>query len=91
MLNNLLNNAVKYNETGGKISLQVSIQGEQAAIIVADNGIGISKDKQKHLYHHLPYQQSQLLRRRNAQRGKHKTNREHVYFFCQQERGGNGY
>jgi len=51
MLYNLLNNAVKYTEPGGKISLQVSIQGEQATMIVADNGIGISKDKQKHLYH----------------------------------------
>lgn len=50
MLYNLLNNAVKYTEPGGKVSLSVSISGEQATIIVSDTGIGISKDKMKHLY-----------------------------------------
>ena len=50
MLYNLLNNAVKYNEPGGKVSLQVNITDHQATIIVSDTGIGISKDKMKHLY-----------------------------------------
>jgi len=50
MLYNLLNNAVKYNEVGGKISLHVSILDNQATLVVSDTGIGISKDKQKHLY-----------------------------------------
>lgn len=50
MLYNLLNNAVKYTEQGGKISLNVSITGQQATIIVSDTGIGISKDKMKHLF-----------------------------------------
>lgn len=50
MLYNLLNNAVKYNEVGGKISLHVSITGNQATLVVSDTGIGISKDKLKHLY-----------------------------------------
>ena len=50
MLYNLLNNAVKYTETGGKVSLSVSIAGKQATLIVSDTGRGISKDKMKHLY-----------------------------------------
>ncbi len=50
MLYNLLNNAVKYNEVGGKISLHVSITDSQATLMVSDTGIGISKDKLKHLY-----------------------------------------
>ena len=50
MLYNLLNNAVKYTEAGGKVSLSVSIADEQATLIVSDTGRGISKDKMKHLY-----------------------------------------
>lgn len=50
MLYNLLNNAVKYTEAGGKVSLSVSIAEEQATLIVSDTGRGISKDKMKHLY-----------------------------------------
>lgn len=50
MLYNLLNNAVKYTEPDGKVSLEVSISEQQATIIVSDTGIGISKDKMKHLY-----------------------------------------
>lgn len=50
MLYNLINNAVKYTEPGGKVSLSVSISEQQATIIVSDTGIGISKDKMKHLY-----------------------------------------
>ena len=50
MLYNLLNNAVKYTETGGKVTLNASISNGQAMLILADTGRGISKDKMKHLY-----------------------------------------
>ena len=50
MLYNLLNNAAKYTDEGGKVSLHVSISNGQATLIVADTGRGISKDKMKHLY-----------------------------------------
>lgn len=50
ILYNLLNNAAKYTEAGGKVSLQVSISNGQAMLIIADTGRGISKDKMKHLY-----------------------------------------
>jgi DNA-binding response OmpR family regulator len=49
---NLLSNAAKYTETGGKVSLQVRTNKNYDHIIikVSDNGIGISKEKMKHLF-----------------------------------------
>lgn len=47
---NLLSNAVKYSNDGDSVTIDVNIEGKMAAIIVADTGIGISKDKMKHLY-----------------------------------------
>jgi signal transduction histidine kinase len=41
---NLLNNAAKYTEPGGSISLSARRQGEEAVVTVTDNGIGISAD-----------------------------------------------
>jgi PAS domain S-box-containing protein len=38
---NLLNNAAKYTEAGGRLRLFASLQGEQVAVTVEDNGIGI--------------------------------------------------
>lgn len=47
---NLLHNAVQYNRDKGRIDLRVKAQGRQAVIEVADNGIGISSEKTKHLF-----------------------------------------
>ena len=47
---NLLSNAIKYNKVGGKIDISLSLSKEQAVITIADNGIGMSKEKMKHLY-----------------------------------------
>ena len=47
---NLLSNAIKYNKVGGKIDVTLSLSKEQAVITIADNGIGMSKEKMKHLY-----------------------------------------
>jgi len=41
---NLLNNAAKYTPKGGRISLSVERSGDEVAIRVRDNGIGISSD-----------------------------------------------
>lgn len=50
ILYNLLSNSVKYSNPGGKVEVSVQMSGDTATIIVADNGIGMSKDKLKHLY-----------------------------------------
>lgn len=47
---NLLSNAIKYNKVGGKIDVSLSLSKEQAVISVSDTGIGMSKEKMKHLY-----------------------------------------
>ena len=47
---NLLSNAIKYNKVGGKIDVSLSLSKDQSVITIADNGIGMSKEKMKHLY-----------------------------------------
>ena len=44
VVTNLLNNAAKYTDPGGSISLVVAQAGEQAVVRVRDNGIGIAPD-----------------------------------------------
>ena len=41
---NLLNNAAKYTDPGGRITVRAWRDGEQGAITVQDNGVGISTD-----------------------------------------------
>ena len=45
VIGNLLNNACKFTDQGGRISLTVEREGEQAVIRVRDSGIGIAADK----------------------------------------------
>ena len=47
---NLLSNAIKYNKVGGKIKVSLCLSKDQAVITIKDNGIGMSKEKMKHLY-----------------------------------------
>ena len=42
---NLLNNAAKYTNKGGRIRLAVERQGNEVLLSVEDNGVGISADK----------------------------------------------
>ena len=44
ILINLLNNAAKYTEPGGRISLTVAVEGQHATFRVRDSGIGIARD-----------------------------------------------
>lgn len=51
VLYNLLSNAIKYSHEGRRIDVTLSVKdGNTAVLTVADEGIGISKDKMKHLY-----------------------------------------
>lgn len=50
ILYNLLSNAIKYNKENGSVSVSLMATKEFATIMVTDTGIGMSKDKLKHLY-----------------------------------------
>lgn len=45
VVSNLLSNACKYTDPGGRISLTAELDGAEAVIKVSDNGIGIPTDK----------------------------------------------
>ncbi len=47
---NLLDNAIKYSNPGGRIELRVAREGELAVLEVADNGCGIPADHLPHLF-----------------------------------------
>ena len=42
---NLLDNAMKYNKTGGNVSLSCRVEHKKAIILVQDSGIGMEKDQ----------------------------------------------
>jgi len=50
ILYNLLSNAVKYNKEGGRIIVTLTADRQHAVLKVSDEGIGMSRDKLKHLY-----------------------------------------
>jgi signal transduction histidine kinase len=50
MINNLLSNAVKYSDKQAEISVESFTEDNNICIRVADNGIGISKTDQKHVF-----------------------------------------
>ncbi len=47
---NLLNNAAKYTDHGGKLALIASREGDTAVIRVRDNGIGLSAEMLPHVF-----------------------------------------
>lgn len=47
-INNVIGNAVHYNNKGGKVSVSLSENDEKVNIVVKDSGIGIAKE-------HIPY------------------------------------
>jgi CheY-like chemotaxis protein len=50
VLSNLLNNASKFTEPQGKVSLTASLQGEGVSITVADSGQGIEAEFLPHIF-----------------------------------------
>jgi PAS domain S-box-containing protein len=50
ILSNLLNNAAKYTDPNGRVSLQLWREGDQALVVVRDNGVGIASDMAPRLF-----------------------------------------
>jgi signal transduction histidine kinase len=53
IFSNLLDNAIKYNRSGGKVEVEVFQEVNLAKIVVRDEGLGISKEGLKNLFN--PY------------------------------------
>lgn len=50
LVQNLLKNAIDYNQVGGKVSLKVGLVGKKVQLRVIDTGVGISAADQNHLF-----------------------------------------
>jgi two-component system, OmpR family, sensor histidine kinase BaeS len=50
IVTNLISNAGKFNPVGGRIDVEVDIDGEMAVCTVTDDGPGIPPDEQDHLF-----------------------------------------
>ena len=50
MFFNLIDNAVKYTSEGGKVTIDIAEEADRIKCAVADNGIGISKEHQPHVF-----------------------------------------
>ena len=44
IINNVLNNAIKFTPEGGKINFSVKVEPEQVEISIRDTGVGMSKE-----------------------------------------------
>jgi two-component system phosphate regulon sensor histidine kinase PhoR len=50
LMYNLIDNGIKYNKEGGKVTVDLRKENEFCKISVADTGIGISKEHQSHVF-----------------------------------------
>lgn len=50
ILMNLVSNAIKFTETGKRVQIKTGFENDQILLIVQDEGVGISKEKQKQVF-----------------------------------------
>lgn len=51
IIRNLLHNAIKFSDAGGKVYLQATVAGGMAEVSVRDEGVGMTKDVLHSLFH----------------------------------------
>jgi CheY-like chemotaxis protein len=66
VMGNLLNNAAKYTNRGGRISLAVEVRGHEVAIRVRDSGIGILAEHLSRVFELFSQVESALTRSRGG-------------------------
>ncbi len=62
VLSNLLNNAAKYTDSGGRIALRIQREGNQVSIVVEDSGIGIAPERLAQVFDMFSQEQPALDR-----------------------------
>jgi len=50
VIENLLTNATKYTDAGGRIEIVAEVEGEQAVLSIRDSGVGIEEELLPHLF-----------------------------------------
>ncbi len=50
LFRNLLNNAIKFSHKNSSVEIRAGISGNEAEIIIADNGVGIPEDKHNDIF-----------------------------------------
>ncbi|KQT07687.1 ATP-binding response regulator [Ramlibacter sp. Leaf400] len=63
---NLLNNAIKYTDTGGRIELGVLVEKDQAVVTVRDTGIGIPPERLEDVFEMFSQVESAISRSRGG-------------------------
>jgi PAS domain S-box-containing protein len=66
VLLNLLNNAAKYTDPGGRIELNVTIEGQDVVMSVRDSGIGIPTEKLESIFEMFAQVEEALSRSRGG-------------------------
>lgn len=65
-INNLLTNAIKYNENGGLVSLSASETEDAIVIVIKDSGIGIKDDEKDKIFNKFYRSDEESVRKRNG-------------------------
>jgi signal transduction histidine kinase len=50
VLENLIDNGLRYTPPGGRVTVGLSAKGEQVIVKIADSGCGIPSDKLEHIF-----------------------------------------
>lgn len=68
LASNLLTNALKYTDAGGRVTLQLDADDREASLLVTDTGIGIPEEDQPHIFERF-YRADQSRSRRSGGAG----------------------